>query len=102
MTECNKDCLNCPLEACIYDIADGTAKQHIPEQTRGLNERLSLILKQRRIRQKTLSEKTGISEPAISAYCNGVRKPRADHIVIICKTIGISADWLLGMNNDAD
>lgn len=97
MKECNKDCLNCPLERCKYDLYEGNVYNTIDGKTKGLYERLALMIKLRGYSQKMLAIETGITQPTISAYVNDLRKPRADHIVVICKTLKCSADWLLGM-----
>ena len=99
MKQCNKDCLKCTLEACIYDQMNKGSYSIINGKTSGLHDRLRAMLMKRRIRQKVLSIETGITEATISAYVNGTRKPRADHIVVMCKALRCSADWLLGMDN---
>ena len=100
MSKCNKDCLNCELKACIYDVEDSYVNNIVRGETVGLNDRLRMILKKKRVRQKVLAKNTGITEPTISAYCRGTRNPRADHIVVICRELNISADWLLGMERE--
>lgn len=97
MTTCNKDCLNCILEVCKYDTEDGRTRHIVSGKVNGLGERLRTAMKMRRMYQRTLARVTGITEPTISAYVNDTRKPRADHIVVLCKELRISADWLLGM-----
>lgn len=99
MIKCGKDCLNCPLELCKYDLDDGTTYSTIKGMTNGLADRLNMILKKRHVTQKQLSKETGISMPTISHYVNDTRKPRADHIVVMCKVLHCSADWLLGLEN---
>ena len=96
---CNKDCLNCKFSACIYDLNNSIEYSIINGKTVGLNERLRTLLIKRHVRQNVLALKTGITEATISAYVNGTRKPRADHIVMICKALHCSADWLLGMES---
>ncbi len=62
-----------------------------------LGDRLKLSLKIRKMTQKEFAERLDMTEPTISRYIKGTRQPNADTIVAICRVLGISADWLLGM-----
>ncbi len=95
--KCDKDCLNCKYPVCKYDAEYGKEYHIIRHKTEGLNSRLQEMLMKRHIRQCALAKTTEISVPTISAYVNGTRKPRADHIVAICRALNCSADWLLGL-----
>lgn len=97
MNKCDKDCLNCKLEHCRYDTHSGTINRVVRGKTEGFYQRLAQILEKRDYTQKRLALETGITQPTISAYINDLRKPRADHIVVICQTLHCSADWLLGI-----
>jgi transcriptional regulator with XRE-family HTH domain len=62
-----------------------------------LGDRLKYALEIRNMKQCDFAKKIGLTEVTMSRYINGTRKPKADTIVIICRTLGISSDWLLGM-----
>lgn len=62
-----------------------------------LGKRLKISMKAKKMNQRRLSEKTGIMESTISRWLRDERKPNADNIIIICKELDISADWLLGL-----
>ena len=60
------------------------------------SERLLLVLKERKITQRQLSEKTNINETALSRYVNGSRKPRMDILVKIARALNVSVEYLTG------
>ena len=62
-----------------------------------LGERLKYSLKIRRISQKRFSAWLEISEAEMSRIINDKQQPKADMIVEICRKLGISSDWLLGL-----
>ena len=93
--KCNEDCLNCKYNKCIYDECK---EYHTINLELHIGERLKLALMENAMSQSKLAKLTGLSFPTISGYCNNVRTPRGDHVFIICKTLQISADWLLGID----
>lgn len=62
-----------------------------------IGDRLKYSLKIRKLTQKEFAQRTNITESAMSRYISGERVPRADTLVSICRELGVSADWLLGM-----
>lgn len=57
--------------------------------------RLKLALDLRNISQVKFAEMIGINAITLNRYIKGTRTPNANVIVKICKTLNISADWLL-------
>ncbi len=47
-----------------------------------------------------VSEITGISRPTITFWYNGQRTPDAENLGVLSRTLGVSADWLLGLSNE--
>lgn len=60
-------------------------------------DRLKRLLILRNMTQREFAKKIGITECAISRYIQNERKPNYEILVKICKTLNISADWLLGL-----
>ena len=60
-------------------------------------DRLKYSLYIRDMTQKDLSKQSGVAEATINRYCQGAIQPGAKSIVAICRTLGISSDWLLGI-----
>jgi len=54
------------------------------------------------IRQKDISDRTGISDSKISSYVNGRYKPNAESLVKIAAALGVDAAWLSGEGPDGD
>lgn len=54
----------------------------------------------RNISQRQLAIKSGLTEASISKYCSGLRTPETKVLTIICKTLGIKSDVLLGLDVD--
>lgn len=103
--KCEMNCLECPLPECIYDNEDNWDRSNKIIHTyanKVLGERLNKALSSKGMKQIYLARITGLTAPTICAYVNGSRTPRADHIVVICNALDISADWLLGMENEND
>lgn len=49
-----------------------------------------------------LSDKTGVSEAAISRYVNGRRHPSIDNLIAIADALYVTTDYLLGVTDDVD
>ena len=50
--------------------------------------------------QKTFSEETGISQSTISEWKSKGTNPTSEKILIICKVLNVTPDWLLsGIEN---
>lgn len=58
-------------------------------------ERLIELLKTRKLTQKDLSKKAGVTEAAISHYIKGDRVPRASVLARIADTLGTTSEYLL-------
>ena len=58
--------------------------------------RLSMMLEEKNMTQRKLSELIGVSEVTISRYLNGSRNPKADIIIDIANALDVSVDYLLG------
>jgi len=61
-------------------------------------DRLSEAIKHSRKQQKQIALECRISEARLSAYVRGVNLPPIDVLVDLCKTLNITSDWLLGLN----
>lgn len=52
------------------------------------------------ITQRELAEAVGVTQDSISLWELGKRLPDTVYLAIICKTLKISADYLLGLENE--
>lgn len=65
------------------------------------SERILQILDDRKISQKDFSEWTGIPQSTISDWRKKKTNPGTDKIMIICKVLDITPEWLLsGIEED--
>lgn len=64
-------------------------------------DRLKEIREQRRISQRELAARCGIGEKQIWRYENNESEPSAGHLFKIARELFISADYLLGLVNQA-
>lgn len=48
-----------------------------------------------------LSDDTGISKRSIGYYESGECEPKASNLAKICKSLGVSSDWLLGLEEES-
>lgn len=64
------------------------------------SERLFELMKSKKLSQKELAEKAGVTESAMSYYVKGERIPRSDVLTRIAKALGTTMDYLLGNTSE--
>lgn len=62
-------------------------------------ERIKQFRQENNITQAQVAEALGISQQQYFKYEKGVNELPVRYLTAICKTYGISADWLLGLSN---
>lgn len=68
-----------------------------------ISDRIFEKLKERGMSQKEFSEETGISQSTISEWKSKRTNPTSEKIMIICKVLDITPDWLLsGIENTGE
>ena len=65
-------------------------------------ERLNTVLYEQELSQADLDKRTGIGRANISRYVCNKQMPTVDSLIAICKTLNVSADWLLGLRKERD
>jgi len=60
--------------------------------------RLQKILKEKNVSQVHLAEAIGMSQGVVNNYCTGKREPSIYVLYLICKTLNVSADYLIGLS----
>ena len=65
-------------------------------------ERLNTVMYEQKITQAELDKRTGIGRANISRYVCNKQMPTVDSLITICKTLNVSADWLLGLRKERD
>ena len=56
---------------------------------------LEELMKRKRLTQKDLAAKLGVSQPAISSWMHGLYMPRANQIKPLAKILGVSVGMLV-------
>ncbi len=64
-----------------------------------LGERIKLLREERNLSQDKLAELTGISNASISRWENNLSDISGDNIIILCKFFGVTAGYLLGIED---
>ena len=64
---------------------------------KNFGNRLKQALKQNNMSQSELAKKIGMSQSVVNNYCTSKREPTLDVLVLICKALDESADYLLGL-----
>lgn len=54
----------------------------------------------RRMSQTQLGDSIGVTKQTISSWETGHRSPDGEKISMLCRTLGCSADYLLGLSDD--
>lgn len=62
-------------------------------------DNLKALRQERRIGQVELAKQLGVSKGIISLWENGLREPTLSNLVAIAKFFGVSADYLLGIED---
>lgn len=65
-------------------------------------ERLNMVLYEQKLSQSDLDKRTGIGRANISRYVCNKQMPTVDSLIAICKTLNVSADWLLGLRKERE
>jgi transcriptional regulator with XRE-family HTH domain len=61
------------------------------------HSRLAEAVTEARISKAEIERRVGCSHSHLDRWLNGETLPRADYLAKICKTLAVSADWLLGI-----
>ena len=62
--------------------------------------RLAKALGDRNWTQKDLAQATGMTKAEVSRYARGQTAAREDTLVKICRALNVSADWLIGLEDE--
>lgn len=57
------------------------------------------LRKESNISQKALAKAVGVTQKAVGFWESGVNEPKASYIVALSKYFGVSADYLLGIED---
>lgn len=63
-------------------------------------ERFNEILEQEKINQNALAAAVGVSKQCITDYKKGRTYPSLDTLILLCDFLGVSSDYLLGLEDD--
>ena len=64
-------------------------------------QRLNILLKEKGLSKRELARKTGLSAMSISDWTTGKIQPTAESIFIIANYFSVSADFLLGLEDES-
>ena len=62
-------------------------------------ERLLQTMMQHDLSARSLADKCGISNGSVSKYIKGERQPKYEQVVAMAKALGVSPEWLLGIDD---
>lgn len=66
-----------------------------------IGQRLRQIIKDRGIKQTWVAEKAGMPYSTLQSVLDDKRAPSAETLFKISSALGVSADWLLGLKDEA-
>lgn len=67
------------------------------EKYKGISGKLIDLMIMHGLTQSQVARDTGVQRAEICRIANGQHKASADTIYKICRTYGVSADWLMGL-----
>lgn len=83
----------------IVNILYSTNRKQGKKMT--VSERILRLIDESNLTQKEFSERTGIPQSTISDWRKKATNPSSDKILIICKTLNVTPEWLLsGVEED--
>ncbi|MFI3168262.1 MAG: helix-turn-helix transcriptional regulator [Bacillota bacterium] len=62
-------------------------------------ERLKEVLQEKGISQNQFSKQLGVGQKTVNNWCLGIHEPCIDMIIVICKELSESADYLIGLED---
>lgn len=65
-----------------------------------LGEKIKRLRKENGLNQTQLAERIGVDKSAISFWENGINEPKANYITKLALLFNISADYLLGIEDE--
>ena len=68
------------------------------DSNRMIGERIGKLITEKGITQQVLSDRIGVKRETVVQWLNGSRKIKAEHIIMLCKALNVSADYLLGLS----
>ena len=67
-----------------------------------ISNRIREAMEEKGVTQASLSRLTGLPAGTISRYANGRRNPNAEVLGKVASALGVSCDYLIGMNGGDD
>lgn len=64
------------------------------------HEKLKKVMEEKQITQAELCLRTGIPKSAMSQYISGAFRPKQERSRLIANALGVSEDWLNGMEDN--
>ncbi|MBR7172678.1 MAG: helix-turn-helix transcriptional regulator [Clostridia bacterium] len=64
-----------------------------------INKRIYELRKEKNISQATLAKEVGVTQKAIDFWEKGINEPKASYVLRLAIFFGVSADYLLGLEN---
>ena len=64
------------------------------------NEKMKELRETKQITQKTIAEVLKITHQQYQLYESGKRKLPIEHLIVLCKYYGVSADYILGLEKE--
>ncbi len=62
-------------------------------------ERLISTLNENKMSQRELARRINKSQGIVNSYCTGKREPSLDSLMLICKALGETSDYMLGLED---
>ena len=64
-----------------------------------MKERLLALMQEKGLSTRDLGNGCGISHATIARYIKGERQPKYEQVVAMAKSLGVSPEWLLGIDD---
>lgn len=77
------------------------SRYDLTENVKMFRERLRECVEGRGYSLIDISFQTGISSSTISRYLSAQRLPDMKYVLVLCRFFNVSADWMLGMNDES-
>lgn len=79
---------------------EGKKRYDVSENTEAFRKRFKELLNSHGYTYADVEYYTGITNATVCRYVTAQRLPAMESLLVLCKHFGVSADWLMGLDDD--
>lgn len=84
-----------------FSVYNYTNVQYIVYMNKTIGQKLRQVIRDRGLKQTWVADTAGMPYSTLQSILDDKRVPSADNVAKVASALGISADWLLGLKDEA-